>query len=257
MLKIIPVPAFTDNYLWLLHLEGSNQAYVVDPGDAAPIEEALKQHGLELAGIMVTHHHGDHTGGIKKLTENRSIPVYGPDSPNISTITLPLKEGDSLSIGGNTEFKVFEVPGHTLDHIAYHSPADAALFCGDTLFAAGCGRMFEGEPRQMQASLAKLASLPKETEVYCAHEYTLANLKFAQAVEPDNETLQARVKQAEQVRASGGFTVPSVLGMELDTNPFLRVHTPSVIESANRQEPNEVNEPWQVFAVLRRWKDNF
>lgn len=257
MLKIIPVPAFTDNYLWLLHVEGSNQAYVVDPGDATPIEEALDQFGLDLAGILVTHHHGDHTGGISQLTKSRSIPVYGPKSPNIPSVTHPLIEGDRVSIEGAAEFHIIEVPGHTLDHIAYYSESESVLFCGDTLFAGGCGRMFEGEPKQMQASLSKLANLPPDTEVYCAHEYTLSNLKFAQAVEPDNEKLQARHQQAEKTRAFGGPTVPSMLGLELDTNPFLRVNETNVINAANSQEPNSANEPWQVFAVLRRWKDNF
>ncbi|MBU3070089.1 hydroxyacylglutathione hydrolase [Aestuariicella sp. G3-2] len=257
MLKIITVPAFTDNYLWLFHPENSNQAYVVDPGDAAPIEDALTQYGLTLAGILVTHHHGDHTGGIAALTKGRSIPVFGPKSQNIPSITHPLSEGDEVTIEGQAAFKVIEVPGHTLDHIAYYSASEAVLFCGDTLFAGGCGRMFEGEPQQMQSSLAKLGSLPSETRVYCAHEYTLANLKFAQAVEPDNKHLQARNEQAEKARAQGQSTVPSTIGLELETNPFLRVNETSVINAANKQEPGNTNEPWQVFAVLRSWKDNF
>lgn len=257
MLKIISVPAFTDNYLWLLHKEGSNQAFVVDPGDAAPIELALKNNGLTLAGIMVTHHHGDHTGGITALTKDRSIPVYGPKSPNIPNITHPLTEGDEISINDEIVFTVIEVPGHTLDHIAYYSASESVLFCGDTLFAGGCGRMFEGNPQQMQSSLAKLAGLPSETAVYCAHEYTLANLKFAQAVEPGNQVLLSRYQQAEKTRAEGKATVPSTITQELQTNPFLRVNETSVIDAANNQEPRNANEPWQVFAVLRRWKDNF
>ena len=257
MLKIIAVPAFNDNYLWLLHPQNSTLAYVVDPGDAAPIEEALQKYQLELAGILVTHHHGYHIGGIPALTANRNIPVYGPDSPNIPTVTHPLSDGDTISIAGHFELEVIAVPGHTLDHIAYYIATEAVLFCGDTLFAGGCGRMFEGNPAQMQASLAKLAQLPPETAVYCAHEYTLANLKFALAVEPDNPRLQSRIHDAEQTRAFGAPTVPSTIGLELDTNPFLRVESPEVIKVANARNSTTGSEPANVFAVLRAWKDNF
>lgn len=258
MLKIIPVPAFNDNYLWLLHPENSDLAYVVDPGSAEPIEAALAKYELTLAGILLTHHHGDHIGGVQELTENRDIPVYGPHSPRIPFVTHPLEEGESVLLSGAGEFKVLEVPGHTLDHIAYYSASEAVLFCGDTLFAAGCGRLFEGTPEQMHASLRKLADLPADTAVYCAHEYTLSNLRFALAVEPGNEKLQARVEQAEKNRAFGSPTVPSVLGLELETNPFLRVEAPEVVQSAKKQ-PNyaENDEPAAIFAVLRAWKDNF
>lgn len=258
MLKIIPVPAFADNYLWLLHPEDSSLAYVVDPGSAAPVEEALAKYGLNLAGILVTHHHGDHIGGIQELTENRAIPVYGPDSRNIPLVTHPLSDGDTIRLAEQFDFQVIAVPGHTLDHIAFYCADEAVLFCGDTLFAGGCGRMFEGTPEQMYGSLAKLAQLPPETAVYCAHEYTLANLKFAQAVEPDNEKLQHRVVHAEHTRAFGSPTVPSTIGLELDTNPFLRARVPAVILAAKKQHNSaDTSEPSAIFAVLRAWKDNF
>lgn len=263
MLKIIPVPAFTDNYLWLLHPENSNDAYVVDPGSAEPIETALAKYGLNLAGILVTHHHGDHIGGIQELTAERDIPVYGPDSRNIPFITQPLSEGDTIRLGGQFDFQVMAVPGHTLDHIVFYCAEEAVLFCGDTLFAGGCGRMFEGTPEQMYASLEKLAQLPPETAVYCAHEYTLSNLKFALAVEPGNEKLQARQQRAESTRAFGSPTVPSTIGLELDTNPFLRVQIPAVVAAAreeaakNHEHFASNSEPSAIFVVLRAWKDNF
>ncbi|GAB3106918.1 hydroxyacylglutathione hydrolase [Aestuariicella hydrocarbonica] len=257
MLKIIPVPAFNDNYLWLFHRSGSNRAYVVDPGDARPVEQALEHYGLELVGMLITHHHADHTGGIDALQKGRNIPVYGPHSANIDNVTQPLSEGDRLSLKDDISFEVLEVPGHTLDHIAFHCPDEAVLFCGDTLFAGGCGRMFEGEPKQMQASLAKLAHLPPQTRVFCAHEYTQSNLAFAQAVEPLNEALKNRVEETLNKRAQGLATVPSLLQQELASNPFLRVSEVSVIDAAKKHSNREVTEPWEVFAVLRGWKDNF
>ncbi len=257
MLQIIAVPAFNDNYLWLFHLPGSQQAYVVDPGDAQPVEAALTRHDLQLAGILVTHHHLDHTGGIAHLLAERDIPVYGPLSDKIPAITHPLHEGQRLSLDSGLDFDILEVPGHTLDHIAYFSAAHQTLFCGDTLFAGGCGRMFEGQPRQMQASLSKLAQLPVDTRVYCAHEYTQANLEFAVAVEPDNAQLQQRVQRVKGLRSEHKATVPSTIQQELQTNPFLRVAEQSVIEAAKNHNHSGSLEPWEVFAVLRRWKDNF
>lgn len=258
MLEIHNVPAFDDNYLWLIHHQGSQNAYVIDPGDAVPVEAALASHGLILKGILVTHHHADHTGGIGALTKNRDIPVYGPDSEKISHITDPLKDGETLSLeGGLIEFTVLAVPGHTLDHIAYYNQSDEALFCGDTLFAGGCGRMFEGHAEQMHQSLQKLAQLPGSTRVFCAHEYTAANLKFAQAVEPDNQDLQNRITATRQLRSSDRPTVPSLMQQELGTNPFLRVTCPSVIQAAEHYNKAQLREPYQVFGALRGWKDNF
>jgi hydroxyacylglutathione hydrolase len=258
MINVIRVPAFSDNYLWLFHHSGSNRAYAVDPGDAQPIEKALQEHGLTLAGILVTHHHWDHTGGVDDLLKNRNIPVYGPHSNNIAQITHPLKDNEYLDLeDGAMGFKVLEVPGHTLDHIAYFSDEARILFSGDTLFAGGCGRMFEGQPAQMQGSLARLAVLPEETAVYCAHEYTESNLAFALAVEPENEDLVARVESVKQQRARGEATVPSSIGVELKTNPFLRVAESSVIAAAEHHTGTRPSNNAESFAAVRGWKDNF
>ncbi|MGH1374546.1 MAG: hydroxyacylglutathione hydrolase [Cellvibrionaceae bacterium] len=257
MLNVIAVPAFQDNYLWLLHAEGCRDCYVVDPGDAKVIEAALESHNLELAGVLLTHHHWDHTGGVEALTEVRSIPVYGPNSPNIPQVTHALAEGDQVSLSGGLNFTVLEVPGHTLDHIAYFNPENPALFCGDALFAGGCGRMFEGTAPQMQASLAKMADLPSKTQIYCAHEYTQANLRFALAVEPENQFLVQRAAQTDRARSAGQSTVPSELGVELQTNPFLRWAAADVIAAASTQANRSLSNPEDVFGALRSWKDNF
>lgn len=257
MLNIHAIPAFSDNYLWLFHNEGSRDAFVVDPGDAEVIEAALQKLDLDLAGILLTHHHWDHTGGVEALSKSRNIPIYGPASPNIPQVTHTLREGDLLKLGPNTQFKVLEVAGHTLDHIAYHDPDNETLFCGDTLFAGGCGRMFEGNPEQMQSSLAKLAKLPPNTKVYCAHEYTQSNLAFAHAVEPENAQLNLRVKNVASARQANQRTVPSTIADELETNPFLRWDSSAVIESAQKQAGRPLTSPADIFAALRGWKDNF
>ncbi len=257
MLNVIAVPAFEDNYLWLMHEEGSAEAYVVDPGDSVPIEAALKSNNLNLAGILLTHHHWDHTGGVEALTSNRSIPVYGPDSANIPQVTQQLKEGETLQLNQNLSFDIIAVPGHTLDHIAYHDGDSGSLFCGDALFAGGCGRMFEGQPAQMQASLAKLAALPSKTNIYCAHEYTQSNLRFAAVVEPDNIELRQRIAEVNNDRAAGRRTVPSVMADELTTNPFLRCSSDAVIAAAQAHQGKALATHAEVFAALRQWKDNF
>ncbi len=258
MINVIIVPAFQDNYLWLFHRQGSDTAYAVDPGEAAPIEQALRKHRLQLAGILITHHHADHIGGVNALLQQRDIPVYGPLSSKIPAVSRPLADGDLLTLdGGEISFRVLAVPGHTLEHIAYFNPDEHLLFCGDTLFAAGCGRMFEGNPVQMQNSLQKLADLPADTTVYCAHEYTLANLKFALQVEQNNPALLARQQEAQRLRAANQPTVPSRLSLELATNPFLRVTQRAVIEAASAYNGRPVDSPAEVFAALRRWKDNF
>lgn len=254
MLDITPICAFDDNYIWLLQPKDSQQAWIVDPGDPAPVLEILDARQLELAGILITHHHFDHTGGITALCEAYpNALVYGPDNPAINGITHTLSDGDSVGIA-DTVFKVIAVPGHTLDHIAYAS--DSLLFCGDTLFAGGCGRMFEGTASVMQASLARLAELPTTTMVYCAHEYTLANFAFAAAVEPDNPVLQARLVKAKEQRELQRPTLPSLLSQELASNPFLRWHEPQVQAAAHRYRPHN-GTPADVFASLRQWKDNF
>lgn len=259
MINVYPVPAFQDNYLWLFHREGNKEAYVVDPGDAEPVLTALKQRGLNLSGILITHHHMDHTGGIDELLRHFSVPVYGPQSSRIQQINHPLKQGDQLALEPDISFQVMEVPGHTLDHIAYFAQTEeqALLFCGDTLFAGGCGRLFEGSAAQMYSSLNKLASLPANTAVYCAHEYTLANLAFAQAVEADNAELAARIERDKDTRARQQPTVPSSIGLELATNPFLRCRETSVKTAVEQREGKSLSTPADVLGAVRQWKDNF
>ncbi|MYM62334.1 hydroxyacylglutathione hydrolase [Pseudomaricurvus sp. HS19] len=261
-MRIIPVPAFADNYLWLFHQAGENLAYVVDPGDAAPVEAALSEHNLQLAGILVTHHHADHIGGVEALCRHWQVPVYGPESANIPQVTDPVAEGEALSLavaadGTCVTFDVLEVPGHTLDHIAYFSAAEAIAFVGDTLFVGGCGRMFEGTPSQMQASLQKLRELPSDTRIYCAHEYTQANYRFAEAVEGDNPAVIARVAEVAEAREQQQATVPSLLQQELETNPFLRWDSPAVVKAAEQHCHTKLATAAEIFGALRRWKDNF
>jgi hydroxyacylglutathione hydrolase len=262
-LSILTVPAFNDNYLWLIH--DGEHAVVVDPGDAAPIQQALAAHQLRLTAILLTHHHADHIGGVPALLQAWQVPVYGPRNDGIEVLTDPLVAGDRVRLDAlGLELEVLEVPGHTLGHIAYvarHALADngpAWLFCGDTLFGAGCGRLFEGTPGQMAASLATLTALPDETLVYCAHEYTMSNLRFAQAVEPDNAALAARVASDGALRAAGRPTIPSTIGVEKATNPFLRVDQPRIVRSlveAGRLESGAA--PVAAFAALREWKNTF
>lgn len=257
MPSIRPIPAFSDNYIWLLYDESSRLAWVVDPGDADPVLATLDELGLRLEGVLITHHHFDHTGGLPRLCETCSPVVYGPVNPATAQVTRRLSAGDRADVLGLT-FEVLEVPGHTLDHIAYFAAGDTPLlFCGDTLFAGGCGRVFEGTPDMMHASLERLAELPPATRVYCAHEYTLANLAFARAVEPDNDALARRVREAEATRARGEPTVPSSLALELDTNPFLRCTEPALVESLKRQGRLERDGAIEVFSTVRGWKDSF
>ncbi len=257
MLSIQPISAFSDNYIWLLADTDSRRACVVDPGDATPVCDALDQLGLELEIILITHHHLDHVGGVQALRERFAPLVYGPGNPAIEGVDRRLAAGDRVEVLG-TNFVVMEVPGHTLDHIAYFHPGEKPLlFCGDTLFAAGCGRVFEGTPAMMHASLQSLAALPPETAVYCAHEYTLANLAFARAADPDNDALAARQAEAEATRARGEPTVPSPLGLELATNPFLRCAEPGLLASLEAQGRLEGRGGAEVFAAIRGWKDHF
>lgn len=256
MLAIEPISAFTDNYIWCLH--NGLDAWVVDPGDAEPVIDFLATRDLKLRGILITHHHFDHVGGIAALREHFSPPtIYGPENPAIDGITHALHESDEITILGES-FNILEVPGHTLDHIAYVSThmQPPTLFCGDTLFAAGCGRLFEGTPDQMFNSLGKFKKLAPETRVFCTHEYTQANLRFAQAVEPDNLALKQRAQSADNVRANDQPTLPSTLALELETNPFLRTNQPAVRAAALRHSPQSANEV-ELFAAIRRWKDNF
>lgn len=257
MLNIQPIAAFSDNYIWLLFDEDSRKAFVVDPGDAAPVEKILQALNLELAGILVTHHHFDHVGGVQALRANHQPVVYGPHNPGIEGITERFAAGDTVEVLGLT-FEVLEVPGHTLDHIAFfHRGAPSLLFCGDTLFAGGCGRLFEGNPPMMLQSLQSLAVLPPDTRVYCAHEYTLANLAFAKAVEPENPELQQRITDAQATRQAGEPTVPSSIALELATNPFLRCGEDALRNSLQQQGKLQGHSTVEVFATVRGWKDNF
>jgi len=253
-LSIVPVAAFKDNYVWTLR--NASHAAVVDPGEARPVLDYLKREHLALAAILATHHHPDHVGGIAELRRAFDVPVYGPKNEPIATLTRPVAEGDSVVIPElGAAFSVLDIPGHTRAHIAYYGAG--ALFCGDTLFACGCGRLFEGTAEQMYASLAKLAALPDDTRVYCGHEYTLANIGFAKAVEPGNGALEKREARDRQLRAEGKPTLPSRLGEEKATNPFLRCREPAVIASANKYLGARIADPVRVFAAIRDWKNQF
>lgn len=256
MLNVLTVPAFQDNYLWVIH-DGTHAA-VVDPGDAAPILSALGTHGLSLAAILLTHHHADHVGGVPALLERFNVPVFGPRTEAIPQVTNPLSEGDRVTVPEiGLQLEVFDVPGHTRGHIAYFAGEQGWLFCGDTLFAGGCGRLFEGTPEQMVASLSKLASLPDATQIFCAHEYTLSNLKFALEVEPDNDVLKSRIGQERTKREHGIPTVPSTIGVEKSTNPFLRFREDGIAERLISAGYLSTREPIAVFAALRQWKNSY
>lgn len=256
MLSVLTVPAFNDNYLWLIH-DGAHAA-VVDPGDADAILAALDANKLSLAAILLTHHHADHVGGVPGLLQRFPVPVFGPRREAIDGITWPLQEGDSAIIPElSLQLSVLDVPGHTSGHIAYVAAEQGWLFCGDTLFAGGCGRLFEGTPAQMSASLAKLAALPDTTQVFCAHEYTIANLRFALEVEPRNQALQARMQAEQAKRDQGRPTVPSTIGLEKASNPFLRYREPDIIARLKDAGRLDGSEPIAAFAALREWKNNY
>ena len=255
---MLPLPAFTDNYIWMLH--NGRQAIVVDPGDSAPVLEALQKLGLELQAILVTHHHADHVGGVDAVREATGAAVYGPARENIPEPLQRLAQGDTVDALG-LRFGVIDVPGHTAGHIAFYCPdVDGAplLFCGDTLFSGGCGRLFEGTPAQMLGSLDQLAQLPDDTRVCCTHEYTLSNLKFARAVEPGNVALLNYITACEALRADGQPTLPSRLDVEREINPFLRVRQPAVAQAAQGYDARvNQDDAVAVLAALRHWKNEF
>ena len=264
LLQVWPIPAFDDNYIWCIH--DGKSALIVDPGDALPVLDYLKQKNLVLKGILITHHHADHTGGVLQLLGalDPSIPVYGPAAIDIPGRTQALMEGDTLEIASpRISFEVFEVPGHTLSHIAYFANMQAnvvepVLFCGDTLFASGCGRLFEGTPTQMSQSLAKFIALPKNTLVYCTHEYTLSNIRFALAVEPNNANLITWEQAAKKLRSHHLPTLPTTIGQELQVNPFMRCDQAAVIDSAlSISGEKNLPTPAHVLAVICAWKDQF
>ena len=249
---IEPIKAFEDNYIWALRHGG--QVAVVDPGEAAPVLRFLDETGTRLCAILVTHRHGDHIGGIAELVARHPVPVFGPALEAAEVVTHPLADGDRVALPElGVDFTVTGVPGHTLGHIAFYSAG--LLFCGDTLFGAGCGRVFEGTLEQMHASLAKLATLPLETQIYCAHEYTQSCLRFAQVVEPDNAAIAARKSDVARLRAAGQSSVPSTLAEELATNPFLRWDAPAVIAAATARLGHPSMNHAETFAAIRIWRD--
>ncbi len=254
MLHIVPVRAFTDNYIWVIH--NHCHAAVVDPGDAAPVLDFLRRENLQLVAILNTHHHNDHVGGNTRLLQEFPVPVYGPAHESIPTLTHRLKKGDHVQLAEfPLSFDILDIPGHTAGHIAYYGAN--LLFCGDTLFACGCGRLFEGTPQQMYASLQKLAALPDETQVYCGHEYTLANIHFAKAVEPGNPALFELEVMTRGLREQDIPTLPSTMMREKATNPFLRCKQLEVIQSASDYLGESLSDPVSVFAAIRSWKNNF
>ena len=257
MISIIPIPAFRDNYIWAV--QSGHVAAVVDPGDAAPVLAWLDANGVALSAILATHHHADHVGGVPALRARYDVPVFGPAHEEIPQRTHPLAEGDRIVVPGiELLLSVFDIPGHTAGHIAYYTlPPDPLVFCGDTLFAAGCGRIFEGTPQQMWTSLAKLAALDENTRVYCGHEYTLANLRFAAAVEPASADIEARVAHERDKRERDLPTLPSTIGAERATNPFLRAALPDVMARAAAHARRPMAGAVDAFATLREWKNAF
>lgn len=259
-MKLVALPAFTDNYVWLMH-DGCD-ALVVDPGDAAPVHSALREQGLHLRTILVTHHHADHTAGVQSLIDAHGPKVYGPARETLPHSFIPVGEGERLHVLG-TDFTVMEVPGHTAGHVAYFGQPTGQpplLFCGDTLFSAGCGRLFEGTAAQMHASLCRLAGLPAQTRVCCTHEYTVANLRFALAADPENQAAQQHLQACLALRERGEPTLPSHVGLELQINPFLRCGTEPIRRAALMHEGAPVDQALDevaVFGALRNWKNRF
>jgi len=256
MHTVEPIHAFSDNYVWLISAAGSDAAVVVDPGEAEPVLSALDEHGLSVAAVLLTHHHQDHVGGVDAILRKFPAPVYGPATEDISSVDHPVAGGGGVSVPElDLDLEVADVPGHTAGHVAYLGPSYA--FVGDTLFAGGCGRVFEGTPEQMYNSLQTLGALSPATTLYCAHEYTATNLRFAFEVEPGNDALVQRMEDVREARAQGRPTVPSTLVDELATNPFMRCGVPEIKAAAERRVGRRLERESDVFAVVRRWKDGW
>ncbi|MEE8388248.1 MAG: hydroxyacylglutathione hydrolase [Acidiferrobacterales bacterium] len=258
---VLHADAFEDNYIWLIVADSSidnesRPVIVVDPGDETPVFETIEQENLKPVAILCTHHHWDHVGGAGAIAQRFDIPVYGPEEENISVVTHPVRDGDKVvePVTG-LQFEVLSIPGHTSGHIAYYG--DNMLFCGDTLFSAGCGRLFEGTAEQMLSSLSKLAALPNETRVYCGHEYTAANLRFAMTVDPANEDVMRYTEQVNDLRQMGLPTLPSTLALEKDVNPFLRTGTTQIKRAVENHSGSQLKDEVAVFAEVRNWKDHF
>jgi len=255
MITIVPVRAFKDNYIWIIRDDMQHTAWVVDPGDASPVNQYLQEHKLELKGILITHHHSDHSGGVADLLDKwGAVPVYASTKSKVPFVSHFVKEGDEVNCG-LLKLKVVEIPGHTLDHIAFYN--NEIIFCGDTLFSAGCGRVFEGTFEQMYFSLSKILKMNPSLKIYCGHEYTLQNLKFAEHVEPANQFIQDKINWASQLMTEGKPTLPSLLQDEMKMNPFLRCNESSVIQAAEKFAKNDLTTSEDVFKALREWKNQF
>jgi len=256
-LNVRPVRAFSDNYIWLIESPRAQGRFIaVDPGEAAPVISELQRSGASLAAILLTHHHPDHIGGVPELLRYGAVPVIGPDDTRIAHRTRTVYDGERCELSDlGLSFEILHVPGHTLSHIAFWG--HGTLFCGDTLFSAGCGRMFEGTPKQMNASLNRLGELPPDTRMFCGHEYTAANLRFSLTVDPTNRAALEYQGNVERVRAQGNPSLPSTLGLERQVNPFLRCGDPTVVAAAETHAGESLKEPARVFGVLRAWKDQF
>ena len=256
MLTIQAIHAFKDNYIWFIQVVGSNKVIIVDPGDAEPVVKAIESQKLIPIAILATHGHHDHIGGIEVLLKHYSVPVYGPKNEVVPCITHPLSARENLVIDSLFPvIKVLDIPGHTKGHIAFL--IDGNLFCGDTLFGAGCGRIFSGTATELFNALQRIGQLPKETLIYCAHEYTENNLRFAAVIEPDNDEIQQRIRDTAQIRQQGEPSIPSTLALEIATNPFLRCEQHTVKRAAENYNEQELAMPKDVFIVLRAWKDQF